>query len=165
MKKKSNNLIVLNLMLFLFSTSSLAVEIQKKIPAVIVDGKLKTPDFVQYFQDKKRVPSCYIEGEDMKRVNIIIFDDDDDQDYSNCNGIFPPKIIFHNGVTYAVFEFLEEETKGVISSHYFYVKLKPNGFDYCNNSEELSMRVKINKSTKASNVEALSSLGCSTDPQ
>lgn len=162
MKKNKKLLKIPFLIPIIFANNQplIAEEVEKKIQGIEIKKNITVPDFVQYYQRNKRVPSCYVEYSGVKRVNIITFDDADDEDYSNCNKIFPPSILLKDGVTYAVFEFLEEETKGVISSHFFYIKIIPNDFEYCNNSEDLSERVKLHKSTEAAKVEALSTLGC-----
>ncbi|QWT45795.1 hypothetical protein [Azospira inquinata] len=127
---------------------------------IIDHADFAPPSFLHYFQDKHSTPSRHLESNDNKRLDIIIFSKDDDGDYSNCQKIYPPIIISGNSDNYAAYKYREEEIRGIFSNHYFYVKLRPNSFDYCKNSEALSRHIKFHKETRAAVVEALTKQGC-----
>lgn len=142
----------------------LSRDVEHKAPPAPTKAGVEVPPFIRYFQDKHRTPSCYIESRDKKHLDILSFDDDDEEDYSNCSKTYSPTIISSHGGIYAAYKYLEEETRGVFSSHYFYIKLKPNSFDYCQNSDALSSRIKSRKESRGATVEALATLGCTIAP-
>lgn len=137
-------------------------EITKEIQSIEIKKGVQAPSFIQYIQKGRRTPSCTLFSLDFKsRIDIIKFDSGDEDDYSNCNKIYPPVIVVNQTVNYAVFRYLEEETKGSLINNYFTVRVVGNEFKECENNEEISRKIVQAKSkTKDEIRKIISALGC-----
>lgn len=121
-------------------------------PVKLADG-VYTPAFIQYFQKSRPTPSCSL-LKDGKRVDVIAFDEDSTDSYSNCNKIYPPIVAKVNGIFYASYKYLEEETRGHIAPGFVTIQIGKDKFSTCLN-DAIEQRLKKQKKVTSQNLEEI----------
>ncbi|WP_157725109.1 hypothetical protein [Vogesella sp. LIG4] len=136
------------------STNSISIEKYLPIKTIApekIDATITTPSFIQYIQPGKRTPSCSIILQD-KKYKVIFFEQDDTDDYSNCNKIYPPTITKIKGQFYAAYKYSEEETRGSLVDNYVVMSLTKNNFHICQNQEKIITSMKKTKKQTATSL-------------
>lgn len=105
----------------------------KEIPLIEVAPGAYLPAFIQYFQNSRTAPSCSLVGRG-GRVDVIVFDEDNLGSYSNCNKIYPSEFTYVDGVLYASYKYLEEETRGHIIPGFITIRIDHDMFASCTNN-------------------------------